>query len=125
VLGDARRFVRRERRRFDLVIDDVFVGRGDAVCKPDWLPEPGLDDALRRLRPEGVLVSNTLDEAPEVAAFLRERRPALVAIDVREYDNRILVAAPAGLTGRRLRRAVAASPVLRGTLPHLRFRTLA
>lgn len=123
VIADAHAFLRRTRRRFDAVLEDVFVGRGRAVHKPPWLPRPGLALAARRLAPGGVLVSNALDEAPAVAGAMRRLMPATLEIGVRDYDNRILVGAPAGATARRLRAAVRAHPWLRGAAAGLSFRT--
>ncbi|MCZ6785383.1 MAG: fused MFS/spermidine synthase [Proteobacteria bacterium] len=124
VEDDARAFLERDRGRYDLVLDDVFVGSGDAVRKPDWLPHPGTGLAARRVATGGLLVCNTLDETAAVATVLRTLFPALLRIDVDEFDNRVLVAGPRGLQAAALRRAVAANPVLSGTLPRLRFRTL-
>ncbi len=43
-LADARAWlasaVGRARQRFDAILEDVFIGRGDAVHKPDWIPDP-------------------------------------------------------------------------------------
>jgi len=119
---DALAVLRAEKRRYDLVVDDVFVGRGDAVRKPDWLPHPGLDLAAEILAPGGLLVSNTLDEAPSVAAALARRFAGLVRIEVEDYDNRIFVAGPRRLDARALRRAVAADPTLGESVGILRFR---
>jgi spermidine synthase len=119
---DALAVLRRERRRFDLIVEDVFVGRGDAVHKPDWLPHPGLDLAARRLAKGGLLVSNTLDEAAAVSAALGHRFAGLLSIEVEDYDNRVFVAGPGTLDARQLRAAVAAAPVLAEGLPLLRFR---
>jgi len=119
---DALALVRREKRRFYLIVEDIFVGRGDAVHKPDWLPHPGLDLAARCLARNGILVSNTLDEAAAVAAALGHRFPGLLRIEVEDYDNRIFVAGPESLDARQLRSAVAAAPVLSPALPILRFR---
>jgi len=124
IRDDALAVLGRERRRFDAIFDDVFVGRGDDVHKPAWLPEPGLALARRRLRPGGLLVSNTLDEAAFVAAHLRAHFEAVVELRVDDYDNRILVGGGCGLAARSLRRAVAASPLLRPTIEVLRLRTL-
>ena len=119
---DARTVLRGETRCFDLVIEDVFVGRGDAVHKPDWLPHPGLDLAAGLLAPGGLLVSNSLDEAPSVAAALNARFPGLLRIEVEDYDNRIFVAGPATLNARGLRAAVVADPILSDSARILRFR---
>jgi len=124
VRADAREFLARDRRRYDLVIDDLFVGRGRAVRKPDWLPAPGLDAALRRLAPGGVLVSNAIDEAAEVARWLARRFARVLALRVAGYDNRVLAAGPPGLSARGLRAALAAEPTLAPTLPRLRVTTL-
>lgn len=111
------------RERFDAILEDVFIGQGDDVHKPDWIPQPAHAQAAKLLAPGGIFVSNTLDEHGRVAAFLSERFPQLVEIQVEDYDNRVLVAGPAELSATGLRRAVAASPVLRESLGVLRFRT--
>jgi spermidine synthase len=123
VTEDARRFLARERRRFDAVLEDVFVGRGRAVHKPTWMVEEGLPQAAGCVARGGVLTSNTLDETASVAAALREQFPGLLEIGVADYDNRVLVAGPADLSGRTLRAAVAACPELAPSARALRFRT--
>jgi SAM-dependent methyltransferase len=123
IVDDALAVLERERRRFDVVLEDVFIGRGDDVHKPDWIPCPGHELALGLVAPGGLLVSNTIDESHFVAAFLREHFPSLVCVEVDGYDNRILVAGPAELDAGVLRRAVAADPVLRGSLEQLHFRS--
>jgi spermidine synthase len=121
-IEDAQETLRSEQERFDLVVEDIFVGRGDAVRKPDWLPHPGLDLAAGVLARAGLLVSNSLDEAPAVAAALARRFPGLLRIDVEDYDNRVFVAGPGRLDARTLRAAVAADSVLSSSLGVLRFR---
>ncbi len=124
VVADARRYLARTRGRFDAVFEDCFVGTGDDAVKPEGFPLPALEKAASRLKRGGILVSNSLDEWREVAAAVSSLRPATVRIDIEGYDNRIWVGGPASLTARTLRHAVATSPVLRPTLPSLRFRTL-
>jgi SAM-dependent methyltransferase len=124
VQADASAYLARERERFDAVLDDVFVGRGRAVRKPAWILAGGLAAAAARVRPGGVLASNALDEAADVARRIAVHFPRVVAIDVAGYDNRILVGGPLRLGGRGLRAAVARSAVLSPTLRALRFRTL-
>lgn len=119
---DALRFLRADRRRHDLVLEDVFVGHGDDVHKPDWIPHPGHDLVRRRLRPDGVLVSNTIDEHRTVEAALAAGFGSVVRIDVEDYDNRVLVASDRALSARDLRARVAASAVLHGTVGLMRFR---
>ena len=122
VHDDARRFLGRTRRHFDLVIEDVFIGTEETLRKPSWLPLPGLARAARLLRRGGLLVSNTIDETPEVARALSGLLPRVLAIDVHDYDNRILVAGPRVLEARALRSAVARTPVLAPSLPVFRVR---
>ena len=124
VRGDARAYLDRSRRRFDLVVDDVFVGRGYHVHKPDWLPEPGLRLAVARLARGGLLVSNTIDETAAVAASLATQLPARVRVRIEGFDNRILVAGPAGLDAKRLRAAARAEPRVAALLPRLGFASL-
>jgi spermidine synthase len=124
VLADAKEFLARGGEQFDAVLEDVFVGSGRKVCKPEWLPEPGLALAASRLRKGGLLATNSLDEAPSAHRVLRAHVGRAISIEVHGYDNRILAAGPVGLSARRLRGAVAAHPILAATLPKLRFRTL-
>jgi predicted O-methyltransferase YrrM len=123
-IADARRWLERATGRFDVILEDVFVGHGDAVHKPDWITEPGHRLARRLLARGGLLVTNTLDEHGHVARALRRAFPSLVSITVEDYDNRVLVAGPEGLTGRALRRRVAESPVFTDSLDILHFRTI-
>lgn len=121
VLADAREFLARERRRFDAVLDDVFIGPASRVRKPSWLPEPGLALAAARLSGGGVLASNAIGEAAAVARTVRALFGGGVSISVEGYHNRILAggALPAAMA---LRRAVRRDETLSATLPRLRFR---
>lgn len=121
VRDDARAVLARARRRFDLIVDDVFVGEGDDVHKPDWLPRPGLEQAWRRLAPGGVLVSNALDEAPEVAATLRRLAPHRVRVRIDGYDNQVFAASTSRLDARDLRARARSEPILGDALSRLRF----
>lgn len=124
IRDDALAVLGRERRKFDAIFDDIFIGRGDDVHKPAWLPHPAHDTARARLRSGGLLVSNTLDEAPHIARSLGAAHERVVQIEIDGYDNRVLTGGPKSLDARALRRAIGASDVLRATLPELRIRTL-
>ncbi|MEZ4334032.1 MAG: fused MFS/spermidine synthase [Myxococcota bacterium] len=126
VQADARAWLERavERpERFDAILEDVFIGRGDAVHKPDWIPDPAHLHARRLLARGGLLVSNTLDEHARVARALAQGFAQVVEIQVEDYDNRVLVGGGEALSAGALRTAVAASPILRESLPVLSFRT--
>jgi spermidine synthase len=122
-IADALDWLKSARGAYDAIFEDVFIGEGDDVHKPDWIPEPGHQLAWKRLAPGGIFVSNTLDEHARVARAMHEAFERVVAIETEDYDNRVLVAGGAGLSGLALRRRVAASPVLAGSLSILSFRT--
>jgi spermidine synthase len=124
VVEDALDFLRRDTGRYDAVLEDVFVGHGDHVHKPGWLPDPGHALAKKRLAPGGILVSNSLDEAPAVEKALAGLFPNVVSIEVEDYDNRILAAGTSLPSARELRAAIAADAILAPTLPRLHLRTL-
>jgi spermidine synthase len=124
VVGDALDWLRRERRSFDVVIEDLFVGSVARVRKPDFLPEHGLRLARERLGRHGILCSNTIHEGAAMARTLRRLFPEVRAIHVAGHYNRILVAGRYLPDARRLRALARAEPLLRGGLRRLSFRTL-
>jgi spermidine synthase len=121
-IADALGWLEKAKGRYDAILEDVFIGQGDDVHKPDWIPEPAHRLARGLLSKGGVLVSNTLDEHTRVARAMREAFDEIVSIEVEDYDNRVLVAGSGGLTGVALRRCVADSPVLSESLPILSFK---
>jgi len=122
VKGDARRYLERTRRRFDVILDDVFVGDRRNVRKPDWLPDPGLALAADRLRPGGILVSNAIDEANAVARQMRRLFSNTLLIDIEDYENRVVVGAGFALSGRTLRAALTRNPILATTVGRFKIR---
>ena len=109
--------------RFDAILEDVFVGEGDDVHKPDWIPDPAHRIAKALLAPGGILVSNTLDEKARITKVMRAQFASVVSIEVEDYDNRVLVAGGPRLSGASLRGRVADSPILAESLPIMNFRT--
>jgi len=122
VKGDARLYLERTRRRFDVILDDVFVGNRRNVRKPDWLPDPGLALAAALLRPGGILVSNAIDEAASVAREMRRLFASTLQIEIEDYDNRVLVGAGFPLSGRALRTALTRNPTLAATVQRFKIR---
>jgi spermidine synthase len=112
VQGDALHYLERTRKCFDVILEDIFIGNSRSLRKPDWLPSPGLALAAGRLRPGGVLASNTIDEAAEVTREMRSLFGSTLRIDIDEYDNRIVVGADFPLSGRDLRSAIKQNSVL-------------
>jgi spermidine synthase len=94
VVDDALRFLRRERRRFDLVVEDLFVGPSRSVRKPDWLLGEGYRLIGRRLRAGGIVVSNTIHEMPAVVRACSPLGPRVVCLDVAGHWNRIVACGP-------------------------------
>jgi spermidine synthase len=121
VLADALAALRSERRRFDLIVEDVFIGAVRDVRKPAGFPEPVLGLARRRLAPGGLIVCNTIHEGPAVAAALRANGDDLLTIHVRGFWNRILVAGRS-LDAGALRRAAAREEAIVASLPSLSIR---
>lgn len=122
-IADAHDWLEKARGTWDVILEDVFIGAGDDVRKPDWIPEPAHPWAWKRLARGGVFVSNTLDEHNEVARLMRQRFSSVVAIGTEDYDNQVLVGAGSGMTGRALRERVARDPILSESLPILSFRS--
>jgi spermidine synthase len=109
--------------RYDVIVEDIFIGEGDDVHKPAWIPEPAHRLARNRLARGGLLVSNTLDERGRIVRAMRDAFPKVVSIETEDYDNSVLVGGGEGLGGRALRARVAADPILRESLPILSFRS--
>jgi spermidine synthase len=107
VVGDAIEYLRRERRRFDLIVEDLFVGTARSVRKPEWVTGEGYRLVGRRLRKGGYVVSNTIHETADVARAMRPLGRRIVSLDVAGHWNRILVCGP-GLRPRDLRRRLGA-----------------
>jgi spermidine synthase len=103
VAGDALEFLRRDRRKFDLVVEDIFVGPPRSVHKPDWLLGEGYHLIRERLRSGGVVVSNTIHETPAVVRAMRAFGGRIVSFGVRGHWNRV-VACGVLLGPRELRR---------------------
>lgn len=124
VRDDAQRYLAKSRRTFDAVIEDCFTGSAGSERKPQWILEAGLSSMAKRLRPGGLLITNSIDETAEAARALRGDFRAVVQISIRGYDNRILVGGPRGLDGRGLRAATGAHAALADARGQLCFRSL-
>lgn len=123
VHDDALAFLRRERRLFDLIVEDLFLGPSRTVHKPRWLAGEGYRLIRRRLRHEGLLVSNTIHEMLQIARAARVPGGRVVTLDVRDYHNRIVVAGRALPPPRELRRLLAARPEIARLLDRLEIRS--
>ena len=124
IVGDALAHLRRERRLFDVVVEDLFVGPARTVHKPDWLVAEGYPLIRQRLRPDGFVVSNTIHETPAIVGACRRFGRPIASLDVNGHWNRIVVCGrtlpPAAL----LRRRLSQTPALRPALRRLVIRTV-
>ena len=120
VVDDALGYLRRERRLFDLIVEDLFVGPARTVRKPPWLLGEGYRRIARRLREGGVFVSNTIHEMPAVVQACRRLGERSLCLDVDGHWNRIVVAGRRVPTAAALRRRLAGVTPLRG---RVQFRT--
>ena len=110
VTGDALEYLRHDRRRFDLIVEDLFVGPSRSVHKPDWLLGEGYRLIRKRLRPGGYVVSNTIHEMTAIVRAMRPFGGRIVSLDVRGHWNRVAVCGRDLLPPRALRRALAGRP---------------
>ena len=97
---------------------------GDArrLRKPPGFPLPALDHVRRVLRPGGVAVCNTLDEAADVRGALAARFARLVRVEIDDYENQIFVASDGPLARGGAARARGAKPGARAVAGALSFR---
>lgn len=91
IVEDALRYLSQERRRFDLIVEDLFVGTPRSVRKPDWLLEEGYRLIRKRLRPDGLVSSNTIHETAAVVRAMRPIGARILSLSVRDHWNCILV----------------------------------
>jgi predicted membrane-bound spermidine synthase len=124
VAGCALEYLRRNRRSFDLIVEDLFVGPSRSVHKPDWLLTEGYALIRKRLRPGGLVVSNTIHETRAVVRALDGFPGRVLSLDVRGHWNRIVVAGQDLAPARSVRAAFEGVPVLREAMARLRIRTL-
>lgn len=122
VADDAFAYLRRERRRFDLVIEDVFVGSVRSVRKPEGMLDEGYALVAARLAKDGLVAANTIHETPAVVRALRPLGPRVVSIDIRGYWNRVVLAGRSVPDARAVRARLAGHPGLAALLPRIGVR---
>ena len=112
VEGDALEYLKRERRRFDLIVEDLFVGPSRSVHKPEWLLGEGYDLIRGRLRQGGIVVSNTIHETMGVVGAMRPLAAPVVWFDVHGHWNRIVLSGRDLPPPRHISRTLRACPLL-------------
>jgi hypothetical protein len=90
VVDDALEYLTRERRGFDLIVEDLFIGPSRTVRKPPWLVGEGYRLIRKRLLGHGIVVSNTIHETPAIIDAMRPLGAPIVSFDVQGHWNRIV-----------------------------------
>jgi len=121
---DARDYLQRGRSRFDLIVEDMFVGSRRSLRKPDWLLGQGLRLCARRLRPHGLLVSNVIGGFRAYEAALVRGLPRVYSMRVDGYENRLVLAGRVLPPPRELRRLYASHPLVAPLTARLALRTV-
>lgn len=122
-IEDARRFLKRS-GRYDMIVEDCFIGGEDGLAKPSWLLDEGADAICSLLAEGGVAVCDVIHEAADAKRAYSARYRSLVAISLFDCVNQVLVATDRDLDARRLRRMVKSHPILADALGNLTFRTV-
>lgn len=92
--GDAYAFLRETERRFDVIVDDVYLTGATDVWRPDDLTGGGLDLVASRLRPGGLALANFITDGHHD----HQRRAAQRAF-LRRFGATSLVRPPQGFNG--------------------------
>jgi len=116
VIGDAYEWLRKNRRTFDVVIDDIYLAGRTDVFRPQAMDRRLLASLQRCVAPGGVLAVNLVTgpghRTTQSAArqLLRETFAEVRAVTSPEAMNEVLVAGECVATVRRLRKWDAAFP---------------
>jgi len=113
--GDAVAWLRGQRRKFDVLIEDLSVPVTSDVEKPkvSWTALPGL--IRKRLKPKGVVITNMLASAgmpwKSFETLIAGNQPSAYVLHFDEFENRIMIAGDldqsAQWISRRLRKCLA------------------
>jgi spermidine synthase len=90
--ADAFDWVKQNRRRFDIVVDDLFVDAPGDPVRPFALNDTWLNQLLKKLTDNGVLIQNHLlnSHAKQVAEELRQHFSSAILLTVPRYENVVL-----------------------------------
>ncbi len=108
VTADAYQWLRDNRRRFDVVIDDVYLAGADDVFRPVAWESAHLDILCRTTAPGGLLAANLVTGPghrtmqSRMRRLFRGRFPIVRSVTTPESLNETLVGGETVATGRRL-----------------------
>jgi len=122
IAADALQYLKANRRRYDLIVEDLFVGSYRSGRKPKGVLGDGHRLMCDRLRPGGILVSNTIHETKAELAGMRVAGGHTLSLQIRGHWNRIVVSGdvPEATAFRRLMKGHAG---LRHLLSHVAVRS--
>jgi predicted membrane-bound spermidine synthase len=123
VIGDALEFLKRDRQRFDLIVEDLFVGPPRSVRKPERLLADGYRLIARRLHPGGYVTSNTIHEMPAIVRAMRRFGFRVGSLDIHGHWNRVAVTGRDLPPPRSLRRELGTRAETARILPRVSLRT--
>lgn len=92
--ADAYDYLKNTRRRFDVIVDDVYLTGSTDVWRPDDLTEGALDLLAARRRPGGIVLANFITDGDHD----RQRKAAQKAF-ARHFTATALVRPPRGFNG--------------------------
>lgn len=105
---DALRWLRRQRRSWDTILEDLSVQTSLGVTKPAVSLEELPALMSRRVSPSGMAITNVLPVPGLSWRVLLDRLaapwPHAVVVHLVEYENRVLIASHGALDARRIRR---------------------
>lgn len=110
VIGDAYEWLRKNRRTFDVVVDDIYLAGRTDVFRPQTMDHSVLDSLRRCVAPGGLLAVNLVTgpghRATQSATrrILRESFREVRSVTSPAAMNEVLVAGQSVGTARRLRR---------------------
>jgi len=108
IIGDAYEWLRKNRRTFDVVIDDIYLAGRTDVFRPQSMDLRLLDNLRRCVAPGGVLAVNLVTgrghrtTQSATRRLLREHFPEVLSVTSPEALNEVLVAGDYVATARRL-----------------------
>lgn len=96
VQSDAADWLKQSRKRFDYIVDDVFVHGTDDPARPIELDQQWYALLTRHLTRTGMLVQNHID--PDQAKKTRAHLPGrtLITFETTHFENQVVAALPAG-----------------------------
>lgn len=95
--ADAVTFLRRQRKPFDLIIDDLSVLGPEGETKPEVSLDPLPHLIREKLKPGGIAITNVLDMPKrtftQLERTIAEPWRATASVQIDEHVNRVLVSA--------------------------------